>query len=95
MITYSLKIDITDTITSIGAITTGILLQKSLNGLSIDLIDQFCFVNEIKHNNNHYVIITATDLSLCEEFKYWFNKLVNTRTFELSAQHYDCYRLGA
>lgn len=101
---YSTKLDITKYTAHgskdyIGPLTTALLVKKALDGLSIDLRDQFCFVNELEHSERHYVVITATDQSLVDEVIYWFEKFVNDYNLTMSAKNFlslaDYYNLSA
>lgn len=104
MNTYSKRLDITkytnnpNTKEYIGAITTAIFLKEALDSLSIDLHDQFCFVNELFNTGKkHVVILTATDKELVDEVIYQFEKKINTYNLALSAKHFniDTYSLLA
>ena len=94
MITYSTKLDITKYTKQgddyIGTITTATLLKEALDSLSIDLRDQFCFINElINTNTKHIVVVTATDKELADEVIYQFEKSVNRYNLTLTAKHFD------
>lgn len=94
MNTYSTKLDITKYTKQsndyIGTITTATLLKEALDSLSIDLRDQFCFINElINTNTKHIVVVTATDKELVDEVIYQFEKSVNRYNLTLTAKHFD------
>ena len=94
MNTYSTKLDITKYTKQgddyIGTITTATLLKEALDSLSIDLRDQFCFINElINTNTKHIVVVTATDKELADEVIYQFEKSVNRYNLTLTAKHFD------
>ena len=83
----------------IGVVTTAMFLKQALDSLSIDLRDQFCFVNELTNNkHSHRILITASDAELVDEVVFQFEKLVNTYNLTLVAKHFcddDHYSLGA
>ena len=94
MITFSTKLDITKYTKQgndyIGTITTTTLLKEALDSLSIDLRDQFCFVNELLNTcTKHIVVVTATDKELVDEVIYQFEKSVNRYNLTLTAKHFD------
>lgn len=94
MNTYSTKLDITKYTKQgndyIGTIKTATLLKEALDSLSIDLRDQFCFINElINTNTKHIVVVTATDKDLVDEVIYQFEKSVNRYNLTLTAKHFD------
>ena len=94
MNTYSTKLDITKYTKQgddyIGTITTATLLKEALDSLSIDLRDQFCFINELLNTNTkHIVVVTATDKELVDEVIYQFEKAVKRHCLTLSAKHFD------
>ena len=82
----------------LGAITTALLLKEALDTLSIDLKDQFCFINELYNlKGNHTIVITGSDKSLVEEVEYQFEKNINSYNLTLVAKHFDIdlYSLSA
>ncbi|MEG2706893.1 MAG: hypothetical protein RR959_06090 [Erysipelotrichaceae bacterium] len=93
MITYSQRLDITKYTRQgkdyIGNITTVMLLKEALDSLSIDLRDQFCFINELINDRQHILVLTATDKELVDEVIFQFEKKVNTYNLALVAKHYD------
>ena len=94
MNTYSTKLDITKYTKQgndyIGTIKTAMLLKEALDSLSIDLRDQFCFINElINTSTKHIVVVTATDKDLVDEVIYQFEKSVNRYNLTLTAKHFD------
>ena len=94
MITFSTKLDITKYTKQgddyISTITTATLLKEALYSLSIDLRDQFCFINElINTGTKHIVVVTATDKELVDEVVYQFKKNVNRYNLALTAKHFD------
>lgn len=102
MNTYSSRLDITKYTKQgedyIGTITTAQLLKEALDSLSIDLRDQFCFINELFNSDKkHIVVITATDRELVDEVIYQFGKIVNRYNLTLVAKHFniDTYSLLA
>ena len=102
MNTYSQRLDITKYTTQgdkyIGSLTTAMFLKEALDSLSIDLRDQFCFINElINTGKRHVVVITATDKELVDEVIYQFEKIINRYNLTLVAKHFniDTYSLMA
>ena len=74
----------------LGAITTALLLKEALDSLSIDLKDQFCFVNELCNlKGSHIIVITGSDKSLVEEVEYQFGKNINRYNLTLVSKHFD------
>lgn len=66
--------------------------------MSIDLRDQFCFINElINTSTKHIVVVTATDKDLVDEVIYQFEKNVNRYNLTLTAKNFniDTYSLLA
>ena len=69
--------------------TTAQLLQDAVDGLSIDLKDQFCCVNDfISNKTARIILITASDKSIVDEVVYQFEKNVNTHNLTIIAKHF-------